>query len=108
MGPKTGPKSGPAENIAIARPRLSGSKRSDTTPPPIVRHPDPPKPASSRNTMIEEKLGERAHPMWKRTKAEVAKLRTIRRPYISLSGDRNNGPNYHFISSLGIPAHNHI
>lgn len=106
IGPKTGPKSGPAENIAIARPRFSGSNRSDTTPPPIVRHPDPPRPASSRNTIMEEKLGERAHPIWKRTKADVARLRIIRRPYISLRGDKNNGPNCHSISCVEKPAPN--
>jgi hypothetical protein len=104
IGPRTGPKSGPAENIAMATPRFSGSNKSETTPPPIVRHPDPPRPVSSRKTITEEKLGARAHPIWKRTKVDVDKLRIIRRPYISLSGDKNNGPNCPFVSHTEPPT----
>jgi hypothetical protein len=41
-------------------------------------------------------LGASAHPIWNRTKKDVEMLRIILRPYISLNGDRNNGPNCMF------------
>lgn len=92
IGPKTGPKRGPKEKTDMARPRCSGLNKSDTTPPPMVRQADPPMPVRTLKTIRAERFGARAHPIWNKTKSVVAALRTILRPYISLRGDRNNGP----------------
>lgn len=91
-GPRTGPKRGPAPNIDMAIPRCSGSNKSDTTPPPIVKHAEPPIPVRTLKHINAERFGASAQPTWKRTKKEVEILRMILRPYISLNGDRNNGP----------------
>lgn len=60
----------------------------------MVKHADPPVPVRSLKTINAERFGASAQPIWNRTKKDVAALRTILRPYISLKGDRNNGPAY--------------
>ena len=60
----------------------------------MVKHADPPIPVRSLKTINPARFGASAQPIWNRTKKEVAALRTILRPYISLKGDRNNGPAY--------------
>lgn len=92
IGPRTGPKRGPKEKTDIARPRCSASNMSDITPPPMVKHADPPIPVRSLKTINAGRFGASAQPIWNRTKKDVEILRTILRPYVSLKGDRSNGP----------------
>ena len=94
IGPRTGPNRGPKEKTDIAKPRCSATNMSDITPPPMVKHADPPIPVRSLKTINADRFGASAQPIWNRTKKDVAALRTILRPYISLKGDRNNGPAY--------------
>jgi hypothetical protein len=112
IGPRTGPNRGPAPKIDMAIPRCSGSNKSDTTPPPMVKHADPPIPVRSLKTINAERFGASAHPIWNRTKKDVEMLRIILRPYISLKGDRNNGPNLdnlsgHWIVDCGLELRLH-
>lgn len=94
IGPITGPMSGPTPQIEVAMPRFSTGKRSAMTPAPRVMLPTPPTPARKRNTIKDSMLGARAQASCHMTKNQLAPLRTMRRPYISLRGASNDGPNY--------------
>lgn len=93
IGPATGPMSGPRAHIAVALPRWWTGNRSAITPAPRVRQPDPPTPAKKRHTTSVAVFCASAHPICHITKNQLAQLNTIRRPYISLSGARRQGPN---------------
>ena len=93
-GPIAGPIRAPEPQMDAAKPRFSTGKRSAITPAPMATGPTPPTPVSSRNTMREALFGARAHPICHTTNHQLAQLKTIRRPYISLKGASNSGPNY--------------
>lgn len=60
IGPMTGPNKGPSANTAVATPRSFESNRSDTIPPPIERHAEPPRPEKMRKMRRDVMFGERA------------------------------------------------
>lgn len=60
IGPMTGPSRGPSANTAVATPRSFESNRSDTIPPPIERHAEPPSPEKMRKIRRDVMFGERA------------------------------------------------
>lgn len=60
IGPMTGPSRGPSANTAVATPRSFESNKSDTIPPPIERHAEPPSPEKIRNIRRDVMFGERA------------------------------------------------
>lgn len=62
------------------------------TPPPMVIHPEPPIPDKKRKTMSEPMFGANAQPICQMTKKQLAPVSTMRRPYISESGERSIGP----------------
>ena len=107
MGPRTGPNNGPNVKTDMASPRCSTVNRSATTPPPVVNPAEPPIPARVRNAINAGILGASAPATWKSTNITFAALRTILRPYISLSGEKTKGPVYTddgFIRWFSFPA----
>lgn len=76
----------------VARPRSSTINISAMTPAPSVRQPEPPMPAKKRNTIMDPRFLDRAHPIHQTVKKALAEVRTMRRPYISDRGAKNKGP----------------
>lgn len=94
IGPAIGPSIGPEAQNDVARPRFSIGNRSDITAAPRVRQREPPIPPSNRKTVKHAMFGESAQPICQTTKNQLAQLRAIRRPYISLKGAKESDPNY--------------
>jgi hypothetical protein len=112
IGPMTGPSKGPNAKTAVATPRSFESNRSDTIPPPIERHAEPPSPAKRRNTSRVVMFGARAQASCHIANIAVVmskicpvycqynrcmmgfKLLTTLRPYCSLKGAAMREPTY--------------
>jgi hypothetical protein len=92
MGPKTGSNNGLNVKTDMASTRSSAVNKSAITPPPVVNPAEPPIPARVRNAISAGILGASEQATWKSTNIIFAALRTILRPYISLSGEKTKGP----------------
>lgn len=75
IGPMTGPSRGPNAKNAVAVPRSLDSNKSDTIPPPMDRHAEPPSPAKRRNIRSVVMLGATAQANCHMTKIAVAMSR---------------------------------
>lgn len=67
MGPRTGPIKTPAENSAVAVPRVTGSQMSTMTPPQFVKGAQANTPVRKRVTRSVVRLFARACPKWRST-----------------------------------------
>ena len=92
VGKRTGPISGPIDQIAVAFPLASGWIMSAMTPPPRARHALPQNPEKKRRIMSVVMVLENPQPRVNATKRTLVILKTAARPYISDNGAHNKGP----------------
>lgn len=101
IGPITGPRRGPNAKTAVAVPRPSESNKSDTMPPPIERHAEPPSPAKRRNMRRDVMFGARAQASCQMAKIVVVMSRIFPTTVSSIRQKRG-GPmiTYYFTTIL--------